>query len=94
MAEFLLLAMIFSPWETFEVVSVAVFFANIITVCLPNKVENKYLQLVIDFLNSLSMNIFRNANRLDSKRYPLPPPRSDTKKKKRSKPPKVGGRDA
>lgn len=94
MFEFYLIELIFgSPWEAIEVVAVAVFFANLITVCMPNKSDNKFCQFVIDMLNTLSMNILRNANKMYPKRFPLP------KKKAKAKPKKpvdrrVGGSDA
>ena len=92
MIDFLLLEMLLSPWETIEVVAVCVFFANVITVVLPNKVDNKYLQFVVNALNTLSMNIIRNANRLYPERHY---DQQLTEKKRSSKqPPKVGGRDA
>ena len=91
MFDLIILELLFSPWEMVEVVAVAVFFANGITVCLPNKVDNKYGQFVIDVLNTLSMNILQNANRLYPKRFKLPK-QQKKKKKKKSAPPKVGGR--
>ena len=94
MFEFYLVEMIFgSPWEAIEVVAVAVFFANLITVCLPNKSDNKFCQFVIDTLNTLSMNILRNANKLYPKRFSLPKPK---KKKARKKivDKRLGGSDA
>ena len=94
MFDFYLFGLIFSsPWETIEVVAVAVFFANVITVTLPNKSDNKYLQFCIDALNTLSMNIMRNANRLYPKRFPLP--KKKTKRKtKRAVDKRLGGSDA
>ena len=91
METFLLFELLASPWEAIEVVAVAVFFANLITVCLPNKVDNKVGQFLIDKLNALSMNIYRNANRLYPKRYPIP--KKKKPQAKRKKPPVVGGRD-
>ena len=90
MFEFYLIEMIFgSPWEAIEVVAVAVFFANVITVCTPNRSDNKFCQFLIDTLNAISMNIMQNANRVFPKRFPLP---KKKKKKKASKgPPNVGG---
>ena len=82
MLEFTILELLFggSPWEAIEVVAVAVFFANLITVCMPNHSDNKYVQFLIDSLNTLSLNILKNANRLCPSRFPDP-----TVKKKKSR---------
>lgn len=55
--------------ESFITVSILVFCANIVTMCLPNKSKNKYIQSFLDIANTISMNIFRNANRLNPRRY-------------------------
>lgn len=51
-------------WFLTDVVALVVFAANTFTVWLPNHSDNKYLQWVLDFLNALSFNIAKNANRL------------------------------
>ena len=82
MFEFYLFEMLFgSPWEAIEVVAVSVFFANLITVCLPNHSDNKVIQFGIDTLNALSMNILRNANRLYPKHFELPSKKKKVKAK-------------
>lgn len=100
---FLIGELLASPWEAVEVVAVAVFFANVITVSLPNKSDNKFFQFIIDVLNKLSMNIFRNANRLYPERFPDPFPPKPKKQyqqyqqypqyRKPASPPRVGGSD-
>lgn len=54
-------------WEPLEVVAVVVFFANLISIWLPNKSSYKSIQWFLDAMNKLSMNILRNANR----HYPI-----------------------
>ena len=56
-------------WETFFVVSAWVFLANTVTMFLPNKSKNRYVQRLLDMLNAFSMNILRNANRIYPQRY-------------------------
>ena len=51
-------------WELSEVVAMVVFLANTFTIWLPNHSDNKYLQWVLNLLNRLSLNVLRNANRL------------------------------
>ena len=96
MLELSMLELVFgSPWEAIEVVAVAVFFANLITVCLPNHSDNKLIQFGIDTLNTLSFNILRNANRLCPHRYP--DPSAKPKKSRRSNKAvdkRLGGSDA
>ena len=82
MYEYFFLGLVASPWEMVEVVAVAVFFSNLITVCLPNKSDNKFCQFLIDTLNTLSMNIMRNANKMYPKRFPIP--RKPRRKKRAS----------
>ena len=90
MIEFLLQDLALAlAWEQFEVVAVLVFVSNLITVCSPNKVKNKYLQYVINFLNMLSINIHRNANRLYPGKYGVLDTTAATKGKVR----KVGPSD-
>ena len=74
MLEFTILELLFggSPWEAIEVIACAVFFANLVTVCMPNHSDNKYIQFLIDSLNTLSLNILKNANRLCPSRFPDP----------------------
>lgn len=67
-------------WESFEAVTVLVFFANFVTMCLPNKSKYFVVQKVLDILNFLAMNILSNANRLYPQRVA-----STKKKKKRNK---------
>ena len=61
-----------ASWEMFEVVTVFVFIANFITMCLPNKSKNRYVQWLLDLLNGVAMNIFQNANRMYPGRYRNP----------------------
>ena len=63
-------------WESFEILCVAVFGANGLSMWLPNQSRNKYIQAFLNLLNALSMNIHKNANQ----RYPI------NKKKKKEKP--------
>ena len=79
-----------ASWEMFEVVTVFVFIANFITMCLPNKSKNRYIQWVLDLLNGVAMNIFQNANRMYPGRYRAPAKKGGRAKK--SKPPEgIGG---
>lgn len=75
-------------WESVEIVAVLVFFANIITVCMPNKSKYKPIQYVLDLLNVFAMNILQNANRLYPQRVPSPRKR---KAKRDKKPERVAG---
>lgn len=98
MLEFTILELLFggSPWEAIEVVACAVFFANLITVCMPNHSDNKYIQFLIDSLNTLSLNILKNANRLCPSRFPDPTKSGQKKTRRREKviDKRLGGSDA
>lgn len=89
----------FSIWESVEVAAVTVFFANLVTICLPNKVKDSRLQRLIDFLNLLSMNILRNANRLYRRNVYVSESSASSrrvspkKRRKRVVPPSVAGGD-
>ena len=54
-------------WEPIEAVAVVVFFANVVSIWLPNKSSYRPVQWMLDILNKLSMNILRNVNR----HYPI-----------------------
>ena len=54
-------------WEPIEVIAVIVFFANFVSIWLPNKSDYRPVQWVLDILNKLSMNILQNVNR----HYPI-----------------------
>ena len=41
-----------------------VFFANVLTIVLPNKSRYPAIQKILDLLNIFAMNIWRNANRI------------------------------
>lgn len=51
-------------WELSELIACIVFIANLLTMCLPNHSSNKYVQKVYNFLNRLSLNVYRNTNKL------------------------------
>ena len=50
--------------ELTEFTAMVVFLSNVITVALPNHSKYKPVQVVLDVLNTLSLNIARNANKL------------------------------
>lgn len=51
-------------WELTELLAVVVFFANGFSMWLPNHSKYPVVQWLLDMLNKLSLNIYRNANRL------------------------------
>ena len=64
MIDFILTDIIaYSLWESTEVVAMVVFLANTVSIWLPNKSSNRFLQAILTLLNRLSLNILRNANR-------------------------------
>ena len=69
-------------WELTEMVGMVVFFANIITIALPNHSRYKPIQVVLDFLNKLSLNILQNANKLHSDLSRGVTPKTKPKRKK------------
>ena len=60
-------------WELTELLAVVTLFANFVTIWLPNHSPYPLVQWVLDVLNKLSLNIYKNANRLhdqlEKKRY-------------------------
>ena len=65
MLEFILEDIIaYGLWEITEIVAVVVFTSNAISLWLPNHSRYKPIQWCLDILNRLSLNIHRNANRL------------------------------
>ena len=50
--------------ELTEIIAMIVFLANLVTITLPNHSKYKSVQWILDTLNTLSLNIARNANKL------------------------------
>ena len=50
-------------WELTELLAVVTFFSNCISLWLPNHSKYPPIQWLLDMLNKLSLNIYRNANR-------------------------------
>ena len=51
-------------WELTELLAVITFFANCISIWLPNHSKYPLIQWLLDVLNKLSLNIYRNANHM------------------------------
>lgn len=86
--EFLMLGL---AWESFEIIAVMVFFANFVTMVLPNKSKHPWLQVILDSLNFLAMNILSNANRLYPQRFPSSKKKRKYKRSKRGVDDRVAG---
>lgn len=52
-------------WELIEVVAMFVFGSNLFTVCLPNKANTGLGQFILDALNVISFNFFKNKNHIE-----------------------------
>ena len=50
--------------ELTEIIAMIVFLSNIVTMTLPNHSKYKSVQWILDVLNTLSLNIAKNANKL------------------------------
>lgn len=50
--------------EFTEILAMVVFLSNLVSVWLPNHSKHKPVQFFLDVLNTLSLNIAKNANRL------------------------------
>lgn len=98
MLEFVLEDVIaYGLWELTEIVAVIVFTSNAISLWLPNHSKYKPVQWVLDVLNRLSLNIYRNANRLhhtlerDQQRYDIDEAVERAVAKQRAKERRVAG---
>ena len=50
--------------EVTEILAMIVFLSNLVSIWLPNHSKYKWVQWLLDTLNTLSLNIAKNANRL------------------------------
>ena len=50
--------------EVTEIMAMVVFLSNVVTMTLPNHSKYKSVQWILDVLNTLSLNIAKNANKL------------------------------
>ena len=54
-------------WELTELLAVITFFSNCISIWLPNHSKYPPIQWLLDVLNKLSLNIYKNANQMHDK---------------------------